>query len=417
MNALTKGCKLIIKNIDFLLILINIFLWPVISYIPNSLTLLICNVAEYSCVFILLVKVIIKIKNNNIVPLDFSVIFLFLYIVYSFLITLFLGALKIGSIKELAHMSVCFSIFYFIIDISESKKKVAIILISIIISVFIMFLSSLVYNLHSINNIVEAFTGGRYRLGNIENQANGYANFCITSAVCCILFYCLFKKRLFLYISFIPSLICVGTQSKKGIIICFLLSALALYFIFNKIKNKTIRFSLFTIIFIFIIACIIVLALKTDIFIRLLSFGDSSDASSFERVYMIKFALQDSSYCFLVGHGVDTFQSGFFRYYGSSLVFHSTVGNAFYSCGFIGVFLWIAFLVSIFKDLNLKKEMKLFVFLFILFQILNDLTAQIWNMPILFIPLGLFAGIKFNKIKNYSHIKYNRNELFYCVEI
>lgn len=380
-----------IVNSSYFILLINILIWPIVSYLTSPVFLIISNLFEYLLLFMFLMQVVFDICQEFFLKQYPSIIFLMLYIIFSAVVSALITKITFELIREVAKMVVCLSIFYTSLNTLISKKRITLLLYTTLLSISVMFLSTVAFNIDNMSNIVEAFTGGRYRLGNLENQANAYATFCVLACFSTLFIYYLSKKKYILFLNTIPTVMAFGTQSKKGIIMCILLMFLSIVLFVSTISSKKTRFIAYAIGVLFFFGGLTYLLFYTNTLVRLLSFGSYFDASTSARIEMFRFLLIDSSYTVFMGHGLNTFQSDFFRFSGIPGIFHSTIGDVLYSSGLMGFILWALFILkSLFKN---KKENECFYFILVyfIFQILNDLTAQIWNMPILFIFLALFT--------------------------
>lgn len=399
----------LIKRIGFIFLLINIFLFPTFSYLTNTICLLICNFFEYSILFFVAYSVIYHLYKKDFLQSFARPFVLFLtFIGYSIISTLITAGFSFIVFKELLKMIVCGCFLYLTLDVVDSEKRVKYLLFVFIISVIIMFATTFIYNIHSLGNIIEAFTGGKYRFGTKENQSNGYAVYCILAIFAIILFFIKTRKWWIAPFTIIPVIFCFGTQSKKGIMLCFLLIIFLLYkFLEFYLKSKAIRLLTFFTIIIAIIIGTVVLSLKLDIFKRFLNLLYGNDASTSGRAEMFEFALIDSAKCLFLGHGLGTFSHDFYRFSGTTLTFHSSLGYTFYSSGLFGLLIWMIFILQLFKKNNRMSKYFGIVLLFEIFLPFNDLTMQIWSQQILFIFSGLFSYLseKYSKEKSEFYLK------------
>lgn len=401
---LIKSEKLfsIIKSLSFYFLLSDILCWPILSYISFLPILVLCNIIEYSTIglaIFLFFLIFLRSKNNYV----FKPILIFvLMTLYCVVVTLFLSKIDFDVIRFILKLINCISIYFLTFTFGYEKKKLTILAISFSFSVFLMFVSSIFYNLKTPGNLLQAFTGGRYRLGMLENQPNGYGLFCIYSMIMIIYLAYHYEIKWFYLLALIPFSISFGTQSKKTMAIGLIVISIALILFIKAMKNKKARIVCLISIGVLTTVTGIILVTRTNIFSRLFSFGDNSDGSTFERISMFSFAARDTRSYLIVGHGLNTFVLNFYRSYGTAyanpLIFHSSIGDLFYSSGIIGVALWLYFLyTTIIPKSNVKKGFFALLITFFVIQIIIDFTSQTWYNPSSFFMLGFVSSIKLNE--------------------
>ncbi len=391
-NALSKdSTNKTIKTIGYVFLIINIHLLPTFSYLTNIVFLIICNFFEYSTLLFVGYSVLYHIiKRDLFQSIARPFIIFAVFIVYSLITTLLTSGFSFSIFKELLKMITCASFLYVTLDYVDSKKKMNFLLYAFLHSIVIMFASTFYYNKDSLGNIKEAFTGGKYRFGEKENQSNGYAVYCVLCVFTLLLLFLRTKKIYFLISIIVPTVFCVGTQSKKGIILCFFLMIFAIYKLLdNYIKDTTVVLLVFLIVLVAIIAGTLIITARLNIFKRFINVLNGTDASTEGRADMFEFAFYDSAKCLFLGHGLGTFPANFYRYSGTTLTFHSSLGNTFYSSGLFGLIIWLFFILYLFKDNRSGSIYFSLIIFFELFLPFNDLTMQIWSQQIIFVFTGL----------------------------
>ena len=396
----------LIQKIGFAFLIINIVLFPTFSYLTNIFFLVICNFFEYSTLFFVAYSTIFHILRKDILNSIFRPFCIFaFFILYSLLSTFLTAGFSFLIFKEIIKMITCGCFLYLTLDTVNTSKRVNFLLIAFFFSILIMFASTFIYNINSLENIKEAFVGGKYRFGTKENQSNGYAVYCVLCIFSLILCFIKTRKLYYIFLIIIPAVFCVGTQSKKGIILCFLLIIFSIYKLIEfLIKNKTFRLIVFFASIVLLLTGIVLLSIKLNIFKRFINVLNGTDASTSGRADMFKYAFFDSSKCLFLGHGLGTFSKDFYRYSGTMLTFHSSLGYTFYSSGLVGLTIWICFVVLLFRKNKPKGRYFGLILLFELFLPFNDLTMQIWSQEILFVFTGLFSYLSEISFKERENI-------------
>lgn len=379
--------KSILSNTVFICLLINILLFPVVSHLSFGPVRIVTNIFEYGFCLLTIVLFVSKIATENFkfIKSDIFLILLFIYSTFSFLL---FSKKNIESFSLLIKVFVCLCFYLTARFEINNRARLKILLLTIIISIVLLFISSIVYNLKTPENLIQAFSGGRYRLGNLESQANGYASYCFYLSVVFVLIYGYTGKKVYLLLPVIPSIICIGTQSKKGMLICFAATAFSLFLLVRSIKNKTLKNILFVGVPCAIFAAIIIVTFKTNLVDR---FFQERDDSTITRLMMYRYLFRDFDVSFLAGKGTNSFKYFFYLNNGTELVFHSTIGDTLFSYGLIGFIMWSSFIISVFYR-SKKNNKKIWIaFMIVIFgcQVLTDLTSIIWYLPFSFVFLSL----------------------------
>lgn len=378
----------------FVFLLGNITLWPVFSNMSYRLVLLLCNFFEYGLCLLTIICVGLSFskKRDNIVRMEFIIFFLFF--IHAVFVSLLFSPKTKETLSSLLRIFVCICVFISSYHCFINKKKLIIAIIASIISVAILYFSSIIYNLHSLSNLKEAFTGGTYRLGNLESQANGYALYCFYLSAIFIYLYFYKEKKWILLMTIVPFFICLGTQSKKGILICGVLVIFAVFILIYNVKNHIVRFTLYISIPFLLLSAAIIVITKTNILNR---FFLENDDSTQTRFMMFRFLFEQLDKTFLVGNGANTFNSYFYLNNGTDLIFHSTLGDSLFSYGAIGLFLYVCSYIVFYRQLFIfsrKKQWLLFIIIYLICQLLNDFTAISWYFPFSFVFIAALQAHK-----------------------
>lgn len=390
---------LTLEKILYVLLIINIFCWPTLSNRTYLLARIISNVAEYGLIFFSFVYFLLNYKSFRYFP---RYLFALLFFIFTLAITsIFTSVINFNFLITIAKYFNGFSLLVVSFIIEKNKKRKNIVYVSIILSFGCLVISSVYMVAPNFNLLKEAFTGGVYRLGNTEYQANGYASYCIFACIIFIDYYLRKKKKWILLLVLIPILICFGTQSKKGILVCFALATYAFYLFVGGFKTTKGKVALASYCCAFI-GILVFLTLKTNLLARLLNFNNLSTT---ERTAMIIFSVNGIVSTPLFGNGINNFSHFFYLNYGYSIIMHSTIFDILFSGGLISLCLWISFIYFLYK--NSSPVNKINRAFFIIIQIILDLTAQIWFMPLNFIMLGFFFGDETGRVVseyNYKNI-------------
>lgn len=352
----------------FIFLSAYIFCWPVINYIPSLTTL--TNVFEYGFVALFFCGLPFYLTRIYRFRSIFIICFLFvIYILFVEFITLDFTKM---TFNEWIIRIYPFLFLPSLVCVIDSRKKFITCLLIFLTSIYGMFAYS--FFITPFAKIVQAFTGGGYRLGDAENQPNAYGNFCVIAMIISIFLCLIFRKKTILTLSVLPAAMSFGSQSKKANLCVFLLLALIVYIFAVNIQKKSFRilFYGFLASAVFIVGFLLFkFNVLNRLLILLLSVG--SDAS---RPAMFQLAWKDSGAAFFFGHGSTYFRNFFFINSGLSYVFHSTLGDYFYSFGFLGLCLWLLILAFCFLPNKFSKH-KSFVIVALICQIIFDAAGRV----------------------------------------
>lgn len=381
-----RGIEWFILGLVFLYVL----LLPIVFYIPKFN--LLCNVVEYGLIGCICLY--LPFSKERLTKVSFLVIPFVIFVIYSSLHFLVFSDRSLSNVLSLVRLLYPFFLLFGVYVLANTKARKIALLLVVIGSIYLMFIYSFLTTPFS--NLIQAFSGGRYRLGNAENQANGYAVYCTACILSSIFLYSLTGKLRCLWLAVVPAFMCIGTQSLKGFLIVGLEMVFIVYLWFRQMRKMWTKVLLGCSLFA-LLAFAIILAIRIGAFVRILNWAGGSGSLS-ERINMYAFAALNSEKHLLFGHGLGAFPGDFESYYGNSIIFHSSSGDVFYSYGLFGLVFWCFFVYKVCISSHYKGVGVWLGILVFSISIIMDFSAQIWLTPISFLLFGAFLSIRNNSL-------------------
>lgn len=351
---------------------------------------------------------------------DFFIVPLVVFCAYS-IISWSVTQYNVETVKSTITLyALIFFIYQFAVNTDSVKKFLFIYVIGGVILALLIFTSEF----SAIISLDFGRLGAKY--GNLNDVGLDFA-FC---GVICLFFDSKkISKIIFKYIIYIIFFIFILLTGSRAALLLYITGSFVYHWLIFSGKRKAIFFLfilLFVLLLIFVLNIPVFQNLKErifDVFISLLTGGDSDEASADSRLLMLKEGLYLWLQSPLFGHGLESF-----RYITNfNLYAHASIADMLCNLGIVGMFLWIfPIIYSAICGLGESKRLSLTIAIGFLFPGLFCAILSTSKLFMLIYCLGICAvsssinnltyiAIKSNHLIPMFKIQLSNNSLFYQI--